>query len=911
MNLKKMALTQKLVVSFLLIGMLTSLAVAAGGFSVKPNPDKVVSILKAGNKRFYSGQSAHAHTDKKRLMLAGTENQGNHALATVIACSDSRVPVERLFDAGVMDIFTIRVAGNVLDVDEIGSVEYGISHVNTPVFVVLGHTQCGAVTAVSSALAGKGHALERNIPPLVDNIIPAVENVMSSNRGADLSTIIPLGIEQNVWQGVEDLFMESPAARRLVNEGKVKVVGAIYDVATGKINWLPEGNVPKILSRVERSGNMATNEFAEGGHGEEGEHEGEAEHAEESSHGSDASGEEEEANHLLFIILGFAFVTISISAITIYLTKNRTIQIRLYSSFGLIGLILVIFIGVVYNLLHQSSIELEILAEDEVPMMAAMSSFESGMLHDALLFGRYSETHKKSDLTKAHKIEKENFEILKEVQKEIEHGLSRATDDEMVKEMNKLKEEIKVLHAAYEEYTDDGDAMIDAIDNRQRAKIAALKKERAGDEEVMIHEAAQIIDEIRASAIHESELAHTQIEEVLGLLLAVGILTILIAAILAFIISASILSSISKFVDILKDIAEGEGDLTRRVELPGNDEIKVMAKWFNQFIGNVQEIIRSIKNTTETVASASEELSAVSNQMLAGSEEMVNQATSVAGATEQMSTNITTMASAAEEMSVNANEVAGAAEQTSQNMNAVSSAVEEMSVSIGQIAQDAGTAREVSDQASASSQKATTTMGTLSEAAKEIGNVTEVIKRIAEQTNLLALNATIEAASAGEAGKGFAVVANEIKELANQSAKAADDIATRIDGVQSNTDDAVNVINDVTEVIEKVSSTITNIAQAVEQQNGAVNDISANVVQAGSGVENIAASIAEVAKGANDVSRNSGEASKGATDVTTNISGIQAAAQETSSGAGQVNISATDLSKMAADLQNIVGQFTI
>jgi methyl-accepting chemotaxis protein len=410
--------------------------------------------------------------------------------------------------------------------------------------------------------------------------------------------------------------------------------------------------------------------------------------------------------------------------------------------------------------------------------------------------------------------------------------------------------------------------------------------------------------------IPESKILE-EVNKMTMLAIFLGVIILIVATLIAIFMSNTIVTPIKQFVVMLKDISQGEGDLTQRVNIPGKDEINEMSVWFNKFIGNVQEIIRSIKNTTETVASASEELSAVSNQMLAGSEEMVAQSTSVAGATEQMSTNITTMASAAEEMSVNANEVAGAAEQTSQNMNAVSSAVEEMSVSIGQISQDAGTAREVADQASASSQKATTAMGTLSEAAKEIGNVTEVIKRIAEQTNLLALNATIEAASAGEAGKGFAVVANEIKELANQSAKAADDIATRIDGVQSNTNEAVSVISDVTEVIEKVGSSITNIAQAVEQQNAAVNDISANVTQAGNGVENIAGSISEVAKGANDVSRNSGEASKGATDVTTNISGIQKAATETSRGAGQVNTSATELSAMAADLQKIVGQFTI
>jgi len=123
------------------------------------------------------------------------------------------VPVERIFDSGVMDIFVIRVAGNVCDTDEIGSIEYGLAHVNTPVLVVLGHTQCGAVTAVAHAIHGTGHALERNIPALVDNIIPAVKRAESLNPGITSDEIIPYAIIENVWQGIEDLFMNSPSTR--------------------------------------------------------------------------------------------------------------------------------------------------------------------------------------------------------------------------------------------------------------------------------------------------------------------------------------------------------------------------------------------------------------------------------------------------------------------------------------------------------------------------------------------------------------------------------------------------------------------------------------------------------------------------------------------------------------------------
>lgn len=235
----------------------------------KPNPDQAINRLKLGNQRFVSGKAEYPHTDSLRLALAGTENQGDHAYATVITCSDSRVPVELVFDAGIMDIFVIRVAGNVCDTDEIGSIEYGLAHVNTPVLVVLGHTQCGAVTAVTHAVQGTGHALERNIPPLVDNIQPAVQRTLAMYPGADTAQIIPLAIEENVWTSIYDLFMESPAVRNLVKSGKVKVVGAIYDVGTGKVLWLPEEKSAAILSNVEKNPARAMNAMADAGHGDE------------------------------------------------------------------------------------------------------------------------------------------------------------------------------------------------------------------------------------------------------------------------------------------------------------------------------------------------------------------------------------------------------------------------------------------------------------------------------------------------------------------------------------------------------------------------------------------------------------------------------------------------------------------
>lgn len=228
----------------------------------KPSPAKALEMLKAGNERFYSGNALYPHTDDSRLALAGMEDQGKYAYATVISCSDSRVPVELIFDAGIMDIFVIRVAGNVCDTDEAGSIEYGLAHVHTPVLVVLGHTQCGAVTAVTRALNGEGHKLERNIPPLVANIAPAVQRAQSKHEDLHGDAIIPHAIEENVWQTIEDLFMRSPAVRNLVQAGSVQIVGAIYDVSTGMIEWLDDEEVDKILAYVEASPDKATEPYA-------------------------------------------------------------------------------------------------------------------------------------------------------------------------------------------------------------------------------------------------------------------------------------------------------------------------------------------------------------------------------------------------------------------------------------------------------------------------------------------------------------------------------------------------------------------------------------------------------------------------------------------------------------------------
>jgi carbonic anhydrase len=218
--------------------------------STKPNPEECLKRLEEGNGRFLRGESLHPHADKQRLILAGTENQGNHAFATIITCSDSRVPVEMIFDSGIMDLFVIRVAGNVCDVDEAGTIEYGLLHVHTPLLVVLGHTQCGAVTAVCEELRGHHEDLGPNITSLVDNILPAAQTVLKLQPNLEARNLIEKVIEENVFQGIRDLYQCSPPTRDLVQSGKVRVVGGLYDVGTGEVKWLDRDRPTQILHQV-------------------------------------------------------------------------------------------------------------------------------------------------------------------------------------------------------------------------------------------------------------------------------------------------------------------------------------------------------------------------------------------------------------------------------------------------------------------------------------------------------------------------------------------------------------------------------------------------------------------------------------------------------------------------------------
>lgn len=197
-----------------------------------PSSNDVLEALTKGNQRFVSGKPEYPRQDAARKAEAA---QGQHPIATIISCSDSRVPPELVFDEGIGDLFIIRVIGNIGSLDETGSAEYGTEHLGTPLLVVLGHTKCGAVTAAVNHAEVHG-----SIPPVLAHINPAVRNAKHDHPSLKGDELIAETIKTNVFHSIQELFNRSSIIRHRVTTGKLKVVGAIYDLGTGQVNWLGE-----------------------------------------------------------------------------------------------------------------------------------------------------------------------------------------------------------------------------------------------------------------------------------------------------------------------------------------------------------------------------------------------------------------------------------------------------------------------------------------------------------------------------------------------------------------------------------------------------------------------------------------------------------------------------------------------
>ena len=331
----------------------------------------------------------------------------------------------------------------------------------------------------------------------------------------------------------------------------------------------------------------------------------------------------------------------------------------------------------------------------------------------------------------------------------------------------------------------------------------------------------------------------------------------------------------------LEEIAQGDGDLSRRLDDSTKDETGELAHWFNVFVEKIQTIMARIATTANELNSVSTDLFSTSKQLTEGAEQTSHQSASVAAAAEEVSTTMNGMTDTSKGMA--------------ESINSAAAAVEELRASISSLAGNAESAAGVAEKAAGFVETSHTTIGRLSEAANEIGNVVELIQKIAEQTNLLALNATIEAARAGDSGKGFAVVATEVKELARQTRQATDDIRNRIEGIQVSSNETVGAMGNIRDTIEQVKQVSRTIAAAVHEQSTATQEIAESVTRTSSAALSFTSGLS-----------NSTDASK---DIARNITDVDQGARATLTVATRAEHTGDNLARLAQQMQELVGRF--
>jgi methyl-accepting chemotaxis protein len=345
-----------------------------------------------------------------------------------------------------------------------------------------------------------------------------------------------------------------------------------------------------------------------------------------------------------------------------------------------------------------------------------------------------------------------------------------------------------------------------------------------------------------ARSAYESSRLQSILLLVLGIAASLG---------LGLMVARGIVRSLARVTTVCEGLADG--DLTQRTGLTSRDEPGRMGRALDAAVTRLRDTVSTIGGSAVTLASASEELSTVSAQLQAGAADVA--------------------------------EKAGTASHASENVNlgvqSIAAGAEEMSASITEIASNASDAARVAQEGMSVAERTNNQVAELGAASAEIGDVVRLITSIAEQTNLLALNATIEAARAGELGKGFAVVAGEVKELAQQTAKATEEITERIGAIQVSSDSAATAIGEITQVIQRIGDYTTTIASAVEEQTATTGEMSRSVAEA-------ATSSGEVAR---------------------TVSGVAEVATATADGARATQQAAVDLTRLAGDLTNLVGGF--
>ncbi|MEM6776684.1 MAG: methyl-accepting chemotaxis protein [Planctomycetota bacterium] len=397
-----------------------------------------------------------------------------------------------------------------------------------------------------------------------------------------------------------------------------------------------------------------------------------------------------------------------------------------------------------------------------------------------------------------------------------------------------------------------------------------------GYEEGDLHGAFEVVQSLDEADTR----AHAAIASGFGLMLIVLVPSMLF---LAYLIRKTIVAPIRMTVNTLKDIATGEGDLTKRLQGDGSDEVSELSHWFNTFVERIEGVVRKISTAAGTLNTAS-------NSVVAN-------AGSASETTKQSKSQSAIVSNDAQEMSSNMQDASAHTQEMSGTLSSLSNAVQDMQQMIGTIAGNAEENANFTNEAESVVRESHQQIGEMGAAANQIGEIVNVIQSIAEQTNLLSLNATIEAARAGDAGKGFAVVASEVKALAHQTAIATEDIRSKVSEVQRQSNVAVDSMAETNEVIARVNELNRQIAAAVDGQRTTASEISTDIT-----------SVADLARSVAGQVEDSASASR---RMTKNMSSVDELLTESASGAEDSLHAGERLHGLASELDGLVSQFRV